>query len=300
MTTIISFIAVLGLLIFIHELGHFGVAKLSGVGVEKFSLGFGPKLIGIKRGETEYRISMLPLCGYVKMIGEAPGEEVAPSAARKSFANKPVLTRASIVAAGPVMNLVLAALLLPVIFMIGIDAPAYLDKPAVVGYVAPEGAAYKAGVKKDDVIKEINDSEIKDWEALLSTLAMNPGKSIGIEVFRGGHEVKLTLTPDTSRDTGGGYAGMYPPMRPVIFEVAEKYPAKEAGLKAGDTILAVNGKEITHWAELEGIIHKDGSKKKFLIDRGGENFTAEITPVLNKDMNVYLIGISRKVDTVFK
>src|SRR4030067_611436 len=130
MTTLFSLIIVLGILIFIHELGHFAVAKACGVGVEKFSLGFGPKLIGIKRGETEYRISLLPLGGYVKMVGEAPGEEISEEMKQKSFTPKPVWKRAVIVAAGPAMNLVLAAILLPVIFMIGIQTPVFLEKPA--------------------------------------------------------------------------------------------------------------------------------------------------------------------------
>src|SRR5574337_106961 len=148
MTTLISFIIVLGILIFIHELGHFVLAKLMGVGVEKFSLGFGPKLIGIKKGETEYRISILPLGGYVKMVGEAPGEEVAERDLSKSFTHKPVGRRAAIVAAGPMMNLILAALLLPVIFMIGVQVPAYLDREAIVGFVAPDEPAAKAGIRE--------------------------------------------------------------------------------------------------------------------------------------------------------
>src|SRR3972149_5385505 len=135
MTTLISFIIVLGVLIFIHELGHFAVAKACGVGVEKFSLGFGPRIVGIQRGETEYRISLLPLGGYVKMVGEGPGEEIPPEQRAKSFTHKPVWKKALIVAAGPAMNLVLAIALLPIIFMIGIQVPTYLDKPAVAGYI---------------------------------------------------------------------------------------------------------------------------------------------------------------------
>jgi len=130
MLTIISFIIVLGLLIFIHEFGHFAVAKLSGVGVEKFSLGFGPRLIGFTKGETEYRLSLLPLGGYVNMVGEAPGEEVSPELREKSFTHKSVFKRAAIVASGPLMNLALAFVLLPAIFMMGTYIPAYLERPA--------------------------------------------------------------------------------------------------------------------------------------------------------------------------
>ena len=131
MTTLISFLVVLGILVFIHELGHFIVAKLSGVGVLKFSLGFGPKLVGIKRGETEYLISALPLGGYVKMVGESTDEEVKPEENEKSFANKPLSKKAAIVAAGPIMNLVLAFFILPEL-LLGLR-----DRLAAAGYPLP-------------------------------------------------------------------------------------------------------------------------------------------------------------------
>lgn len=300
MTTFISFIIVLGVLIFIHELGHFMVAKFSGVGVEKFSLGFGPKLIGITKGETEYRISLLPLGGYVKMVGEAPGEEISEEDKKKSFVHKPVLTRASIVAAGPLMNLVLAALLLPVIFMIGIRVPAYLDKPAEIGFVAPGEAASKAGIRQGDVVESVDGKKIKSWEELLSALALSPGKPLSLELKRDGSEIKTVLTPETSAETGAGYGGMFPPMKPVIGDVSKGYPAQAAGIKPGDTILAVDGKPITQWAELEQIIHKSPDKRSFLIGRDNTTSTIEITPRFNKEAKAYLIGVTRKEDQVLK
>lgn len=300
MTTLISFVIVLGILIFIHELGHFAVAKMCGVGVEKFSLGFGPKLVGIKRGETEYRISILPLGGYVKMVGEAPGEEVSEEDRKRSFTHKTVSKRAAIVAAGPLMNLVLAAILMPLIFMIGIQVPAYLDKPAEIGYVAPDEAAAKAGLQKGDVIKAVNGKETKNWEEVLGALALNPDKALQVEYSENSTVKTTTITPQTSEQTGAGVGGMFPPMEPVIGDVTGGYPAKEAGIKAGDVIVSVDGKEITHWAELESIIHKSGTKKAFVVKRDGKTLTFEITPKHNKDANVYLVGISRKEEQVLK
>lgn len=296
MTTLISFIVVLGVLIFIHELGHFAVAKLCGVGVEKFSLGFGPKLIGITKGETEYRISALPLGGYVKMVGEAPGEEVSGIDRSKSFTAKPVWKKILIVAAGPVMNLALAAVLLPVIFLIGIQLPSYLDKPPVIGYVAPQESAAKAGIQKGDLVKSINGKEIKDWEALLGEVALSPGKQLDVTLARDGSTISARLVPDTSKENGAGIGGMYPPMDPVIGDVAPGYPAKEAGLKPGDRILSVSGTRITHWAELEALIHKDGGEKEFVVQRGNETLKFELHPKYNKDAKIYLVGISRKQD----
>ncbi len=300
MITLISFIIVLGVLIFIHEFGHFVVAKLSGVGVEKFSLGFGPKLVSMKIGETEYRVSVLPLGGYVKMVGESPDEEVSESDYKRSFTHRPVYNRAAIVAAGPIMNLVLAAVLLPVIFMIGVKVPAYLEKKAEIGFVVPHESADKAGIKNGDIIESVDNKEIRNWEDLLSALSLKPGKPSAIELKRDGKEIKTTLTTATSPDTGGSIIGMYPPMKPVISDVSKDYPAMEAGLKPGDLILAVNGTKITHWAELETLIHKDGSEKTFLIKRGDKEFTVGITPKYNKEMKSYLVGITRRDEKVFR
>jgi regulator of sigma E protease len=298
MTTLISFIIVLGILIFIHELGHFAVAKACGVGVEKFSLGFGPKLIGIKRGETEYRISVLPLGGYVKMVGEAAGEEVSPELRMKSFTHKPVWKRALIVASGPTMNLVLAIFLLPIIFMIGIQLPVYLEKPAEVGYVVPDEAAQKAGIKVGDTVVSVDGQEVKNWEGLLTHLALNPSKKVELALQRDGQKIQTSITPDTSQETGAGYGGMYPPMKPIIGDVASGYPAKEAGIMAGDLILAIDGVRINHWAELEDTIHKNGGKKKFLLLRDGKELTFEVAPKYNEDAKAHLIGISRKDELV--
>ncbi|OGQ57454.1 MAG: RIP metalloprotease RseP [Deltaproteobacteria bacterium RIFCSPLOWO2_02_FULL_53_8] len=294
MTTFIAFIVVLGVLIFIHELGHFAVAKLGKVGVEKFSLGFGPRVIGYKYGETDYVLSLLPLGGYVKMVGEAPDEEVSEEDKARSFTYKPIWLRAAIVAAGPLMNLVLAAILFPVIFMIGVDVPAFLNKPALVGFVEQGKAGANAGIRKGDLIEEIDGEKIDTWEELLTRVTLNPGQPLALEIERNHAEITVTLTPDTHNDTGAGFAGIYPPIEPIIDKVSDGYPAKEAGIASGDRIVSINGVEITHWAELEDVIRKDGLKKSFVVSRDGKLLTFEIIPKYNEEMKYYLIGISRK------
>jgi regulator of sigma E protease len=300
MTTLISFVIVLGILIFIHELGHFAVAKLSGVRVERFSLGFGPRLIGFKRGETDYRISVLPLGGYVKMLGESPGEDVSDAERLRSFTCKPVLTRAAIVAAGPAMNIALAAFLLPVIFMIGIRIPAYLDGPAVAGHVAAGGAAEKAGIANGDIIESIDGKPVPTWEELIEVLSLNPGRPLDVALRRGDARLTVALTPDTSDDTGAGYAGMYPPMPPVVGGVADGYPASEAGLRPGDEIVSVDGTDVAHWAGLETLIRRDGAIKTFVVRRGDATLTMMITPRFNEEMKVFVIGINRDEKQVLK
>lgn len=301
MTTLIAFIAVLGVLIFIHELGHFIVAKLGGVGVEKFSLGFGPRLAGFTRGETEYKVCVLPLGGYVKMVGESPDDEVSPELKERSFTNKPLSIRAAIVVAGSVMNLALAAVLLPLIFLIGISVPTYLDGPPVVGFVAPDEAAQKAGLRSGDLIVEANGKPVSNWEELGAHMVLNPEKAVKLKVQRDGSGVEITITPEVSEQTGAGIGGFYPPMLARIGGFSSGYPAEKAGLEVGDLIVAIDGIEIIHWAEMERIIHRSrGEEKVFTILRSGETFTVAIVPKLHEEMAIHLIGITRAEDVVFK
>ncbi|MEK7688809.1 MAG: RIP metalloprotease RseP [Deltaproteobacteria bacterium] len=299
MTTLISFLVVLGILVFIHELGHFIMAKLSGVGVLKFSLGFGPKIIGIKRGETEYLISALPLGGYVKMVGESTEEEVKPEENEKSFANKPISKKAAIVVAGPIMNLVLAFALLPLIYLIGIQIPAYLDKEPIIGYVVKGEIADKAGLKKGDIILSIDDKPIKNWEGLNTAIISNPNRSLKLKIKRDEGLKEILFTPEASSRTGGGVAGFLPPVSPAVGGLNKGLPADKAGLKIGDTILSVNGVKIDHWIELQQAIQNNKAEEKLLlIKRGSETFTVGIKPELNEDIKAYVIGISPLQETI--
>lgn len=301
MTTIISFIVVLGLLIFIHELGHFSLAKLSGVGVEKFSLGFGPKIVGVKWGETEYLVSLLPLGGYVKMVGESLSDEVSEEDKKRSFTHKSVGTRAAIVAAGPIFNLVLAAVLMPVIFIIGVQVPAFLDMKPVIGFVVPSEPADIAGIKRGDLVTSANGKPVENWEELTEVLALSPDREVTLTVDRRGEALTKTITPLPTRETGAGYGGMLPQMDPVIGELAPGYPAEAAGLKTGDRIISVDGIKLDHWSQLEEIIHNsEGAAKAFVIKRGDETLNFEITPKLNEEAGIYLVGISRQEDPVLR
>lgn len=299
MTTLISFLVVLGILVFIHELGHFIVAKLSGVGVLKFSLGFGPKIVGIKRGETEYLISVLPLGGYVKMVGESPDDEIVPEDKEKSFIGKPVSKKAAIVVAGPIMNLVLAFFILPFIYLIGIQIPAYLDKEPIIGYVTKGEIADKAGLKKGDTILSIDGKSIENWEELNTIIISNPNKLLKLEIKRDEGLKEILFAPEASSRTGGGIAGFTPPMSPTVGGLAGGFPAEKAGLKVGDTILAVNGVKIDHWIELQQAIqNKKAEEKLLLIKRGSDTFSIGIKPEWNEDIKAYVIGISPFQETI--
>ena len=193
--SIFSLIIVLGVLIFFHELGHFLVARLLGVGVEKFSLGFGPKLIGKKIGITEYQISAIPLGGYVKMVGESPDSELDPSEIPISFTHKHVLKRILIVAAGPFFNILLALIIFFGIFQI---SGLLILKPGI-GNVDEGSPAYIAGLKKNDLVVSIDGVNISSWEDMANAIMASKGKTLAISVLRGDTVLTKNVTPKLNK-----------------------------------------------------------------------------------------------------
>ena len=179
-TSIISAIIVLGVLVFVHELGHFLLAKRLGVGVITFSLGFGPKLIGRKFGETQYQIAAVPLGGFVKLIGENSEEEVKEEDRARSFSAQPIWKRALIIGAGPFFNLLFAALLFSSLNMSGIP---YL--PSKVGEVSPGLPAETAGLKKGDVVLSIDGETVSKWDDISRIIRSSNGRELSIQVKEG-------------------------------------------------------------------------------------------------------------------
>ena len=191
-TSILSFVVVLGVLIFFHEFGHFLVARLFGVGVEKFSLGFGPRLIGKKVGITDYRISAIPLGGYVKMVGEEPDAEIDPEDIPFSFTHKHVAKRMLIVAAGPVFNILLAVI---IFFGIFFTSGTFVLKPSV-GSVKQGSPAFAAGLEKGDLITVINESAINSWDEMAEIINASKGQKIKLAVRRGESTQQFSLAPE--------------------------------------------------------------------------------------------------------
>ncbi len=199
MNTVISFLIVLGVLIFVHELGHFLFAKWMGVGVLKFSLGFGPKLIGWKKGETEYVISIFPLGGYVKMIGQEDlkvqsPDEISEEDKERSFMHKSPAKRAAIVAAGPVFNLLLAFVIFTIVSFNGIHI-----NLSQLGEIAEGTPAKAAGFMKDDIIKSIDGKPIKSWDEMVEIVRKSTGKSLLFAVEREGKQIEIKVTPETKK-----------------------------------------------------------------------------------------------------
>jgi regulator of sigma E protease len=192
MIYLLSAIVVLGLLIFVHEFGHFIFAKLFGVGVEKFSLGFGPKVVGKTIGDTEYLISAFPLGGYVKMIGESPEAEVSPEDMNRSFMAQPPLKRIVIVAAGPTFNLLFAAILFIFIYMIGVPSAT-----TRIGDVLPGKPAAAAGLQTKDVVRSVNGKPVSRWDEFSGMIADSKGAPLEIAVQRGDAILTFRIVPET-------------------------------------------------------------------------------------------------------
>lgn len=193
MTTILSFIFVLGILIFVHELGHFLVAKSVGIRVEKFSLGFPPKLISFRYGETEYCISIIPLGGYVKMAGEHPDESEI-TGAPDEFMSKTPLQRAAVIAAGPVMNVVTAFLIYTVLFWSQGEPRRFEDK-VVVGYIQPDSPADLAGLKPDDHILSVNSVSVKTVQDMVEIIRNKAGEEVSLVYNRDGASNTVAIVP---------------------------------------------------------------------------------------------------------
>jgi regulator of sigma E protease len=193
---IVSVVILLGVLIFVHEFGHFLMAKRAGVGVMKFSLGFGPRIIGKKIGETEYILSLIPLGGYVKLLGESPGEELSEEEDKRSFLKQPVRKRIGIVAAGPVFNLLLAILIFTIVNVIGLPV-----LTAEIGNLQTDSAALSAGMKSGDKIVDVDGSAITKWDELSEIISQSKGKQLLITVHRDGQSLSLTVVPKLMKTT---------------------------------------------------------------------------------------------------
>jgi len=291
--TLIYFLIVIGVLVFVHEFGHFIMAKRAGVRVEKFSLGMGPRIVGYKKGDTEYILSAFPLGGYVKMAGENPDEE--PTGAPDEFQSKTVRQRAGIAVMGPLTNIVLAFLIMPLVFLVG----TYTIGPAAIGFVEKGSAAEKAGFLIGDVIGEINGRKITDWEKGAMLIAVNPDTDLTVTITRKGENKTLMLRPTLDAERNIGTSGLYPDFPVEIGKLKPGYPAEKSGLKLHDKIIDVDGLTVYYWNQFSLTVKESrGKKLAMTIEREGKRMRIEVTPVKNEGR--YVIGVEPIIPLVFK
>ena len=302
METLFAFLVLIGILVWFHELGHFLFAKLFGVKVEIFSIGFGPPLVRKRLGETAYQIAVIPLGGFVKLYGE---EEKVDDP--RAFSSKAGWQKILIAFAGPLFNFLLTIFLFALVYSTGIEVPSHEKEPAVVGYVEKGSWAEKAGIKEGDRIIRIGDKEVTEWRHLRRAILENviSGRDeISVVVLREGREVILTAKAPEVK-TGREAFGINPYLPPVVGGVAKKLPdgspspAFQVGLRRGDRILEVNGKEVRSWYDLvKEVRASGGSPVRLRIERDGRIFEKEVIPALLKEGNTPIIGISPYFETV--
>ena len=303
MITIIAGIVMLSILVFVHELGHFCVAKLSGVKVLKFSIGFGPKLLSRHWGDTEYLICAIPLGGYVQMLGEGSSADAELTEEEKafSFAEKPVSRRLAIVAAGPLMNLILPFLVLPVSYLVGVQLPAYYEQPPCVGHVIADSAAANAGFVDGDCIAEVNGRSLSSWNDANKALLGSAGESLIFKIKRQQETFYANFPEENDSLEGLQALGLMPQQAALVGGLAPDMPAVAAGMQVGDRILRVNGLDISSWYDLRPAIQQlDGGDVAVTIERDGQLVELSITPKLQEESGDYLVGISPMTETVEK
>jgi regulator of sigma E protease len=273
-------IPILGFMILIHEFGHFAVAKWLGVRVEQFAIGFGKRLWGFRRGETDYRINLLPLGGYVKMSGENPMDERTDDP--REFLNHSRWHRFLIAIAGPVMNIALAVVLLTVVYMVHYEYAASLHKPAVVAGVRSDSPAAQAGIQPGDRIIKADGYDTPTWEQLDPIELMSANQPLTVTVQRGNQTFEKTLVPKAVTTSEVGSAGWYAEEAIIVGQLESDKPAAKAGIHEDDRIVAMNGVPLH---SIESLIENLQKTKDQPVDltviRDGKTLDFHLTPVLS-------------------
>jgi regulator of sigma E protease len=288
----LTLLFVLGIIVLVHEFGHYVAARLMKIRVEVFSFGFGKRLFGKKIGATDFRVSLFPLGGYIRMAGEEefdpehskPDEFMAKNRAQKIFT----------LLMGPFMNILLALLLIVIVNIGGVEIDAYkLDKP-VIGYVEQGSPAEKAGLLPGDTLLAINSNKIDNWKEVEVTIGTNPKESLKIDFSRQGKPLTTKLDVTARSRYEIGYAGFYWQLPAEINDVVKNYPAWKAGLKPGDVITAVNERPISNYFELAEIIHQAPGKLLGLTYKRGDRILfSQLTPINENGLG--LIGFNVKI-----
>jgi len=297
--TVLAFLIVFGILVFIHEFGHFFMAKLVGIRVEVFSFGYGKRLLGFKKGNTDYRISVLPMGGYVKFLGEGifePGRALAPD----DFMAKKRWQRFLVLLMGSVMNILLAIVIVAGINMVAATVPEYLDQKPVLGWVEPGSPADKAGLRVEDEILSVDGKKVPTWTDLELAIGTKPDQQLTLEIKRDGRIESIRMVTGKKKATRYeiGYAGFAAKILTQIQTVYTGSPAEKGGMRAGDLIQAINGQPINANKFLEIIEKSPGKELEFGLIRDGQPVTVSITPKL--EGKVGKIGVLQSVKSVVK
>jgi len=281
LTSVWAVIVVLGVMVFIHELGHFLAAKYFGVRVERFSLGFPPRLFGIRRGDTDYCVGAIPLGGFVKMAGENPMEERTGDP--REFLSRPRWQRFVIALAGPAMNILFAILVLTGVYMVHFEQPVYWSQPARVGYVGPDSPAAAAGIQPGDLIVRIGNDRNPTWADVQIQTGISPNRPVGLAVQRDGKLLTLSVTPKGTTRNDIGEAGWAPDRPILVGSIEAGMPLAQTPVQPGDIITGLNGQRIGSIEALMTDLKANGEKPiELSYTHDGVAKTANVTPTIVK------------------
>lgn len=286
--TILAFVIVFGILVFFHEFGHFFMAKLMKVRVEVFSWGYGKKLFGVKKGETDYRVSVIPMGGYVKFSGEEVLDQERPLEPF-DFLAKRRWQRFLVILMGPVMNIILAIFIFAIVNMVGVSVAEYQDQKPMIGWVEPGSPAERAGLQLDDVILAVNHKKAKTWDDVEIAVGIKPERLITLEIERSGRVITVALKTEKKTKYDMGYAGFYGKILTQVEMVNPNSPAEKGGVKPGDIILAIDGEPVFYFTFVETVEKNPEKELEFLVEREREEVVLHITP--RREGNVGKIGI---------
>mgnify|MGYP001495370254 FL=1 len=288
MTSVLAFLFVLGVLVFVHELGHYLMARRIGVRVLTFSLGFGPKLINYRRGETDYCVSAIPLGGYVKMAGENPDDQ--RSGSDDEFLSKPKWQRFQVMIMGPAMNIILAIVVMTFVLYQGAEVPAYEQHAPVIATVSSDSPAERAGIEVGDRILEVSERPVETWEDFFISVMPRAGQEIPVTVTRDSERLTVNVTPEAKSQFEMGDIGVLPEMNSQVRRVSPGAPADLSGIAPGDVIVGVNGETITQERPLIQTINQSADIEiTLMIRREGREIEISVTPEKRGDIG--LIGV---------
>ena len=285
-------LVLIGVMILVHEAGHFWVARFFDVRIEIFSFGFGPRLFGFKRGETDYRFSAVLFGGYVKMAGEQPTDENADDP--RAFMAKTRWQRMLIAFAGPAMNLVLAVALVTGMYMVRYPKMPASAQEGVVGYVVPDTPAARAGIREGDRIVAMDNVQRPSWEDITIREVSSANHPVAVRIARGGREFWTTVIPKLDERSGLGVAGWQAQGEIEIADLSPGMPAQKAGLRKGDIMLRANGEPLRSPAGLRRIVEAaDGKPVTLDYTRDGRAFSVTVQPVFDKTGGAgrWLVGV---------
>lgn len=285
-------LVLIGVMILVHEAGHYWAARSFDVRIEVFSFGFGPRLFGFKRGETDFRFSAILFGGYVKMAGEQPTDENVDDP--RAFLAKPRWQRLIIAFAGPAMNMVLAVALLTGMYMVRFPKTPPSAQEGIVGFVVPNTPAAKAGIREGDRIVTIDDQQRPSWEDITIKEVSNAGHPLAVRIERGGHEFWTAVVPKMDERSGLGTAGWLPQGEIEIADLSPGMPAQKANLHKGDILQRANGQPLRSPDGLRRIVEAaDGKPVTLDYRRDGRNYSVTVQPIFDKTggQGRWMIGV---------